>query len=1015
MVVKKLNNSVLKINFDNHNANTLLNRIAGASDAYICPDDEKNLLAVFPDIHKAGVFVNDFKALHPNSNIYLLNELPLKKSQINDKNFKPLLIERGEIIKSWRNKGGVLAVTPGGLMTPCMNGGSELELTAGKNYSRDFLTQWLEKSGYTRSNLVYLPGQYIIRGFICDIYDPAYAMPLRLEFFDETLEQISAFKPSNQKTVHETRELFKITLHDMNFYEETWIATQDGINSELLPGNTCVIFYEPSRIEIKANAFAWLWEEIYSSNIVHWREIYNELVNFKHVRITSNSENFYDAAFDIVSVPTFKGDFDSAERLFKSLISQNYALKIFSPNRNFKNYDVVKLALSSGFIDHNNKIVCISERELSGVIFVEAANSRSLPLEMKDRLSAGQLVMHEDYGIGIFTGIETVMLDNSPVDVLAIEFAKSQRLLIPVMESYKLTPLNTHADENTKLDSLNGKQWKRDKAKTQERAIEEAKILLEIFAKRELERRAPIDEPNDVMYQEFLDAFQFDETADQLKAVDEIMKDLSSPYPMDRLLVGDVGFGKTEVALRAAFRFILAGFQVCVLVPTTVLAQQHFVTFQARFAGFPVKIGLLSRFVTKTAANKLLKEVEEGRIDILIGTHKLLSSKLQFKRLGFLVIDEEHRFGVVHKETIKKNYGDVDILSLTATPIPRTLAMSLQGLRSISVLTTPPENRQPVTTFSGAWDLMTVRRAIAYELNRGGQVYFLSNRISRLENYKEMLEIYFPEAVINTAHGQMTERELEKTMFEFYSGTTDILIATAIIESGLDVGRANTIIIDNSEELGLAQMYQLRGRVGRRGENAFAYFFYPSAEKLNSETQDRLEAISSFTELGSGYDIARRDLDIRGSGELIGTHQHGNFKGGNIHLFYKLLERELAKMRGTEMKIIDVKSDRNNGYIPIEYIPQEDVRVLMYRRFLRVRELKELEELLDEMSDRFGTVPAETKYLAGQIALKNFGSAFKIDWVEIKKGLVIVRTDKPQIPETIKKYLLYLGDKITWA
>ena len=517
------------------------------------------------------------------------------------------------------------------------------------------------------------------------------------------------------------------------------------------------------------------------------------------------------------------------------------------------------------------------------------------------------------------------------------------------------------------------------------------------------------------MYNDFVRAFTFNETADQLKAVSEIMKDLSGKFPMDRLLVGDVGFGKTEVAMRAAFRVVMSGYQVCVLVPTTILAQQHYSTFQSRFSGFPVKVGLLSRFITTKQAKEAIALTGEGKIDILIGTHKLLQKGVSFKKLGLLIIDEEHRFGVMHKEGLKVTYGSVDILSLSATPIPRTLAMSLRGLRSISVLSTPPEDRLPVTTYTGTFSPATIRRAITYELNRGGQVYFLSNKISRMPEYLKMLEAFFPEANIRTAHGQMPEKELEVTMLDFYSGKTDILLATTIIESGLDVGRANTIIIDNSEELGLAQMYQLRGRVGRRGEKAFAYFFYPDKASLNQDTLDRLEAIATMTELGSGYEIARRDLDIRGGGEVGGTSQHGNVRGANYNIFYRMLEQELNKLRGIEQRrITEITSDRGSGFIPEHYIPQDDVRITLYRKMLNALGPDELEALVKEMRDRFGPVPSEVKYLVGIMAVKNFGSRFGIQEITIKKNLVTVKHEGQEIPAFMKEYTRSLGRNVKY-
>ena len=622
-------------------------------------------------------------------------------------------------------------------------------------------------------------------------------------------------------------------------------------------------------------------------------------------------------------------------------------------------------------------------------------------------------MVHEDYGTGIFRGIETIKDGGIPLDVLAIEFADDERLLIPVLQSDKVTALNEHESEAVKLDTLRGKAWRRNAQKTQERAQEEARVLMEIYAKRELERRQPFS-PNGEMYADFVKAFPFNETADQLKAIDEIMSDMSGNFPMDRLLVGDVGFGKTEVAMRAAFRAVTSGFQVCVLVPTTILAQQHYSTFTSRLAGFPMKVGLLSRFISTKEAKTTIADTAEGRTDILIGTHKLLQKGVAFKNLGLLIIDEEHRFGVMHKESLKSTYSGVDILSLSATPIPRTLAMSLRGLRSISVLSTPPEDRLPVTTYTGTFSPTTIRRAITYELNRGGQVYFLSNKISRMPEYEKMLRAFFPDANISKAHGQMPEKELEAAMLAFYGGKTDILLATTIIESGLDVGRANTIIIDNSEELGLAQMYQLRGRVGRRGERAFAYFFYPDKASLNQDTLDRIEAIATMTELGSGYEIARRDLDIRGGGEAGGTKQHGNAHG-NFNLFYRMLEQELNKLRGVQSrKLIEVTSDRGSGFIPEHYIPQDDVRITIYRRMLNAVGPDELEAMVREIRDRFGPVPAEVNYLAGLIAVRNFGERFGIERVDVKKGLVTVKHEGKEIPAFMKAHVKSLGRNVKY-
>ena len=1000
-IVKTLNRSL---------RNKVIFERAGLSARAWLARSHAHTLAIFPDTLQAATFFQDYKTLYPDLDVFMLNELPLSSQ---NEGMRALLLERGETMRRWDINNGILIATPGALMSSCMLGSSEIKISKDEKFDADKIKSWLEAAGYKRSNLVWAPGQYVQRGFIIDVFDPGYSMPIRIEFFDDVIERIGAYHPDTQKSSGELMANDEITLHGMN-------EAKMKMPAELIPPDTMIIMNEPEKIEAQAGSFSWLWHEIYDelrtfSTISMWDSVFHQLATYPIVRVTGDPSKA-EAEFMTDALPAFKGSPESILQICAELEKNDFKILIYTDNPVFKKlpYEHCGGILSAGFIDRNSKLAFISDRELSGINANVSLTQWRAPNEWNDaeKLSPGQLVIHDDYGTGIFRGIETIDASGVPMDVLVIEFAGDQRLLIPVLQSHKITGLGAHENEEIKLDSLKGKTWKKNVEKAQERAKEEAKILMDIFAHRELERR-PAFGATDGMYDDFVSSFPFNETADQLKAVSEIMRDLSSPYPMDRLLVGDVGFGKTEVALRAAFRVVMSGFQVCVLVPTTILAQQHFATFQSRLSGFPVNVGLLSRFITPKQSKEAIKSAADGKIDILIGTHKLLQKGVSFKRLGLLIIDEEHRFGVMHKEGLKQTYGSVDILSLSATPIPRTLAMSLRGLRSISVLSTPPEDRLPVATFTGKWNPGTVRRAITYELNRGGQVYFLSNKISRMPEHETMLKAFFPDARIQKAHGQMPEKELEATMLEFYSGNVDILLATTIIESGLDVGRANTIIIDNSEELGLAQMYQLRGRVGRRGEKAFAYFFYPDKTSLNQDTADRLEAIATMTDLGSGYEIARRDLDIRGGGDIGGTSQHGNTRNSSFNLFYKMLEQEINKLRGISEHVeTEINSDRGSGFIPENYIPQEDVRITTYRRMLNALGLDEFDMLVSEMRDRFGELPGEVRYLAGLIAVRKFGADCGIEYVEVKKGMVKIKHRGAEIPSNMKNYLKSLGRNI---
>lgn len=994
---------------------TILERAGISARAWLTPK-EGHTLVVFPDTTQASLFAQDFKALFPDKNVFMLPEMPLTSQSAS---IRALLLERGELLRRWAKSDGVMAASPGALMSSCLVGNLDVKISKSEKFNPDNFKNWLTEAGYTASSLVWLPGQFAQRGFIFDVYDPSYALPVRIEFLDDEIERIGGFHPDTQKSSTDLMALEEITFHGINAAERASVTS-------LIHKDSLIILNEPAKLEAQADSFMWLWNEVFSATRVgyiteSWLNVFTRLSALPVVRIT-NDPMKADAEFATDGLPAFRGNSLGILRMCEDFSTKGFEINVFTSNPVFQKlpYKIHDGSLSSGFVDSSTKKVFVSERELSGINASTSLSTRHTPNDWSDsasRLSPGQLVIHEDYGTGIFRGIETIDTQSGPLDVLAIEFADNQRLLIPVSQSEKITGLNEHESESSKLDSLRGKSWKKNLQKTQERAQKEAATLMAIFAKRELERRPPYA-PNDEAYDQFVKAFAFNETGDQIRAVEEIMKDLSSNFPMDRLLVGDVGFGKTEVALRAAFRVVMGGFQVCVLVPTTILAQQHYSAFQSRLSGFPVKVGLLSRFTTKKQSQEVLNSIADGKIDILIGTHKLLQKGVKFRDLGLLIIDEEHRFGVMHKETLKETYGKTDVLSLSATPIPRTLEMALRGLRSISVLSTPPEDRLPITTYTGQFDSGMIKRAITYELNRGGQVYFLSSKIARIPQYISLLEAFFPGASIKFAHGQMNEKELESTMLEFYDGKIDVLVATTIIESGLDVGRANTIIIDNAEELGLAQMYQLRGRVGRRGEKAFAYFFYPEKETLSQDTIDRLDAIATMTELGSGYELARRDLDIRGGGEAGGTAQHGSTRNSSYNIFYKMLEQELAKLRGTnKVPQVEIISDRGGGFISESYIPQDDVRLTIYRRILNVIGLDELDALVAEMSDRFGTVPAEVKYLVGLTAVKNFGGRFGVREVKIHKGTVTVThsAGAEKIPERVRKYIKSLGNYVKFT
>ncbi len=600
-------------------------------------------------------------------------------------------------------------------------------------------------------------------------------------------------------------------------------------------------------------------------------------------------------------------------------------------------------------------------------------------------LRDGDIVVHVDYGIGKFAGLRRRTLESVEREYLVIEFAGTDTLFVPIHQADRLTRYVGPDDKPPALSKLGQPDWIKVKTKARKAVEEEARELLALYARRAAAVGHAFN--LDTHWQHEMEAsFPYVETEDQLKAVRSVKSDMEGSIPMDRLICGDVGYGKTEVALRAAFKAVMDSKQVAVLVPTTILAQQHYETFSRRLAPFPIKVEMLSRFRTPQQQKIALEQLAKGEIDIMIGTHRLIQSDVKFKDLGLVVVDEEQRFGVKHKEYLKNLRAQVDILTLTATPIPRTLYMSLAGVRDISMIQTPPEDRLPVITHVGEFDERLVRQAVLRELERGGQVFVVHNRIGTIDLLKDRLEEILPEARIVIGHGQMDERLLEHVMTAFGNGEYDILLSTAIIESGLDIPNANTLIVDRADWFGLAQLYQLRGRVGRSAQQAYAFFFHPPSNRLTEDARARLETLTEYTELGSGYQIAMRDLELRGAGDILSTHQTGHVAAIGLHLYTQMLARTVAELKG--------ERDQNNGtfhpsatapnisdstilldlplaaYLPTDWIPEISLRLQIYRRIGTLSSIGEVDAMRDELIDRFGVLPAAVEGLLYQIRVK---------------------------------------------
>lgn len=660
------------------------------------------------------------------------------------------------------------------------------------------------------------------------------------------------------------------------------------------------------------------------------------------------------------------------------------------------------------------KAVIVSEKEIfsqSQKKGKKHRRKRERKIESFVDLNIGDYVVHESYGIGKYLGLEKIEVEGNQRDYLNIKYAHGDKLYVPTEQMDLIQPYIGAEGKALKLNKLGGNEWKRAKGKVKKAIEDMTEELLNLYAQRQAIKGYSFSK--DTPWQrQFEEGFPYEETPDQLQSINDVKKDMEAPTVMDRLLCGDVGYGKTEVAIRAAFKAVMDGKQVAFLVPTTILAQQHFNNMVERFSDYPISIAMLSRFRTKNEIQQTLKEIRCGMVDIVVGTHRIVQKDINFKDLGLLIIDEEQRFGVIHKERLKDWKKNVDVLTLSATPIPRTLHMSLVGIRDMSVIEQPPEERYPVQTYVLEYNEQLVRDAILRELDRGGQIYYVYNRVEDIEKIAHRLKNLVPEARIVIGHGQMSENQLEDTMLSFVEGKYDILVCTTIIETGLDMPNVNTIIVINGDKMGLSQLYQLRGRVGRSNRLAYAYITYEKDKVLTEVAEKRLQAIKEFTEFGSGFKVAMRDLEIRGAGNLLGAEQHGHMASIGYDLYCKLLEESISKVKGLPQRVkretsLELQID---AFIPDWYIPKESQRIQMYKKMVIIDSMEELYDIQEEIEDRFGDLPIAVNNLLMLSYIKSLAQKLKIHHINMNNNQVNLYMEKDDfinvevIGELVKEY-----------
>ncbi|MCD7952132.1 MAG: transcription-repair coupling factor [Synergistaceae bacterium] len=935
----------------------------GAMRPWVCRDIKHTLLALLPDARQARDFAADAEELGVLDNVKILPEMILAEDDLKSEAQR---IVRGDILENFRYKGGVLAATPASLMAPFSTGRDYMELECGREAGRSRLIDWLAQKGYERSDLVWTPGQFAVRGSIVDIFSPSDMYPVRVEFFDDEVESLRFFVPETQKSL---RTIRKSSVQSL-------VSKSDNRLENYFPDNMRILFFDPHGLDTTAENAVWLWQSLDREDSVPW-EAWEKLCAgftvYRRLRILPDVKNCA-ARMAVMQFPNFRGKLKEVELYCLSMIKDGYRIKVVSEaERNLQwarinGFEACEGILSEGFIDSSSKYAVMTDLELSGITVARRRIENRAPSDWGAGLIPGQWVVHDEYGVAVYQGAEQVKTADGEQEYLILQFAEERRLLIPVMQFHKISPWSPLPGQEPTADNLKGSHWKRAASRAKQMAEQAAAELIKIYAEREVSKGFSFPDNREMM-RELDESFTYKETIDQLRAIEDVERDMERPVPMDRLIVGDVGFGKTEVAIRAAGKAVFAGKQTAIMAPTTLLAQQHFETFTARFANTPIRVEVISRFVPVGQQKRILQDLSEGKVDILIGTHRILTDDVKFKDIGLIIVDEEHRFGVMHKDHLKKSMPGVDVLMLSATPIPRSLSLSISGLRDMSILQTPPQRRLPVITVVRPFSEELLKSAALREKNRGGQIFFVHNRINDLQERAVMLKRLFPKLNIAVAHSKTTESALEKTMSEFAVGKIDILVCTTIVESGLDIPAANTLIVDDAHELGLAQMYQLRGRVGRREEQAYAFLFYPSNVHISVESSERLEAIAELDELGAGYQLAQRDLQIRGGGDLIGISQHGNSSKIGYQKYCDLLAEEISKIKGTYRPQMELEI----GFpvsIPGDYLPQENLRVTLYRRLLKTDSLAEVRELREETEDRFGRIPNELDFLFNVAAVK---------------------------------------------
>ena len=943
--------------------------------------ENKNILILANTLYEANMYYDSLKTYTDDVCLFPMDDFLTSVAVAISPDLK---IKRLETLDTIRSGKKTIVVT--NLMgylryLPNKNDSSNLEfkLSLGNNIKRDEILDILGKYGYVRESIVTTTGEFAVRGYIIDLFIIDEEHPIRIEFFGDEVDSIRYFDESTQLSIKEIDSI-KIKPYTevesnensslVDYMNAPWVMMINRDQIELAYEKLLNDIVEYNEAENISRKHMYEMDEISYNHVIYLNSIgdteFGKYLSFKSQEI----ENF-NSDFELLGKYCEKQLIGgktvvlclSRESQLKSLISFLPSYKVVKKGEFIhREINILYKKINSGFVFEDYVVIAESDIEKIKNAVINYKNSYHVGKKIKDfgQLAVGDYVVHSAHGIGIYNGVITLTKNGLKKDYIQINYSGNDKIYIPVEKISTIFKYAGKEGSMPKLDKLNSTSWVKKKRELRSKIKDISGELIKLYAARSSVKGTPFR-----AYAEeavFGGEFIYQETIDQLKAIEDIDKDLSSEVPMDRLLCGDVGFGKTEVAFRAMFKTIVNNKQVFYLCPTTILSKQQYENALERFKNYPIEIALLNRFTSPKETKRILEGLEKGTIDLVFGTHRLLSPDIKFAKLGLLIVDEEQRFGVTHKEKIKEYKNDVNVLTLSATPIPRTLKMALSGLRDLSIIDTPPTNRYPVQTYVIQDNDLIVKDAIYKELSRNGQIFVLYNKVASIESKMEQLHILVPEARITIAHGQMSKKELEDVMEAFINHEYDILLCTTIIETGIDISNANTLIIYDADCFGLSQLYQLRGRVGRSNRIAYAYLMYDKSKMLNDIAIKRLQAIKEFTELGSGYRIAMRDLSIRGAGDLLGSEQAGFVDTVGIELYMQMIEEEMRRMKGEVVEEDEEETTSNRSLVEVEthisddYVSDEDIKIEIHKKINEIDGYKKLLEIKHELEDRFGKI-----------------------------------------------------------